>query len=209
VIARQPLGLVLEQEIGPVACEVWRHGGAVRARFEAPQQPKIQEALQDREKIAAALGLAARDLGFDSHAPAIASAGLAFAFVPVAGLPALNRLAPKFEAFGDAFGLERPAVFVYTRETNDPAHHVQARVFAPGVGVGEDPATGSAACAFAAVARAFEQPEDGEHEIVIEQGFAMGRPSLIVLTVRVAGGQLTRTNVGGACVKVGEGVLTL
>jgi trans-2,3-dihydro-3-hydroxyanthranilate isomerase len=209
MIARQPLGLVLEEEIGPVACEVWRHGGAIRARFTAPRQPEILEVLQDREKIAVALGLAPPDLGFDSHVPSLASAGLAFAFVPVASLAVLNRLAPKFEAFGGAFGLERPAVFIYTRETDEPAHHVQARVLVPGLGVSEDPATGSAACAFGAVACAFERPEDGEHEIVIEQGFAMGRPSLIALTLQVTCGQLTRTNVGGACVKVGEGVLTI
>ena len=209
MIARQPLGLVLEQEIGPVACEVWRHGGAVRARFTAPRQPEILEILRDREKIAAALGLATPDLGFDAHAPSIASAGLAVAFVPVAGLPELNRAAPKGETFDEAFGLERPAVFVYTRETDDPAHHVQARVFVPGLGLSEDPATGSAACAFAAVACAFERPDDGEHEIVIEQGFAMGRPSLIGLTLQVACGQLTQTRVGGACVKVGEGALTI
>lgn len=208
-IVHQPLGLVLEEEVGPVACEVSHYQGAIRARFTAPQQPEIFNLLDDRENIAAALGLAAQDVGFDSHAPAIASAGVAFAFVPVAGLPALNRLMPKFEAFDKAFGLQRPAAFVYTRETQDPAHHVQARVFVPAPGMVEDPATGSAACAFAAIACAFERPEDGEHAIVIEQGFAMGRPSLIALTVQVACGQLTRTSVGGACVKVGEGVLTL
>jgi trans-2,3-dihydro-3-hydroxyanthranilate isomerase len=209
MIARQPLGLVLEEEIGLVACEVSRHQGAVRAQFTAPQPPEIVGVLQDREKIAAALGLAAEDIGFDAHAPSIASAGLAFAVIPVAGRPALNRLAPKFEAFGQAFGLERPAVFIYTRETSDPSHHVQARVFVPGLGVSEDPGTGSAACAFAAVACAFERPEDGEHALVIEQGFAMGRPSLIALTVQVLGGELTQTSVGGACVKVGEGFLTI
>jgi trans-2,3-dihydro-3-hydroxyanthranilate isomerase len=209
MIARQPLGLVLEEEIGAVACEVSRRHGAIRARFTAPQQPKMLRFLANREKIAGALGLAAEDLGFDAHAPSIASAGLAFAFIPVAGLAALNRLAPKFEAFREAFGLERPAVFIYTRETSDPAHHVQARVFVPGLGASEDPATGSAACAFAAVACAFERPEDGEHALVIEQGFFMGRPSLIALTVQVLGGELTQTSVGGACVKVGEGFLTI
>ncbi|WP_294539938.1 PhzF family phenazine biosynthesis protein [uncultured Rhodoblastus sp.] len=209
MIARQPLGLVLEEEIGPVACEVWRHNGAIRARFAAPQPPKILGVLAEREKIAAALGLAAEDLGFDAHRPVIASAGLDFAFIPVAGLNVLNRLAPKFEIFGAAFGLDCPAAFVYTRETNDPANHVQARVFAPGMGVGEDPATGSAACAFASVACAFERPEDGEHALVIEQGFAVGRPSLIALTLQVAGGALTQTSVGGACVQVGEGFLTI
>ncbi len=159
--------------------------------------------------MAGALGLATEEIGFDDHRPVIASAGLPFAFVPVTGLAALNRLAPKPGFFREVFGLERPAVFVYTRETANPGHHVQARVFTPGLGVAEDPATGSAACAFAAVATAFEKPEDGEHTIVIEQGFAMGRPSLIALTMKVSGGALTEAAIGGASVIVGEGFLTI
>jgi trans-2,3-dihydro-3-hydroxyanthranilate isomerase len=209
MIARQPLGLVLEEEIGPVACEVLRYQGTIRARFVAPQLPQILRVLGEKEKIAAALGLTVEELGFDAHEATIASAGLAFAFAPVAGLAALNRLAPDFGAFRAAFGLERAAVCVYSRETSDPAHHVQARVFVPGSGVREDPATGSAACAFAAVACAFERPEDGEHTIVIEQGFTMGRPSRIDLTMQISNGQLTQTSVGGACVKLGEGFLTI
>jgi trans-2,3-dihydro-3-hydroxyanthranilate isomerase len=244
MIGRQPLRLVLEEEIGPVECEVSRFRGAVRAHFVAPQLPKIMGALGEPAKIAAALGLAEDRIGFDGHAPVIASAGLPFAFVPVAGLGDLRDLAPKFALFPESFGLERPAVCVYSRETSDPAHHVQARVFVAGlnhlpvsrkrkddsdscshfdvfsgeagsaspenaVGMNEDPATGSAACAFAAVACAFEQPEDGEHVIVIEQGFEIGRPSLIAVTLHVSGGQLTQAGVGGACVKIGEGFLTL
>ena len=80
--------------------------------------------------------------------------------------------------------------FLYTRETRDPAHAVHARMFGAGLGVAEDPATGSAAAAFAGVAMEFEKPEDGEHAIVIEQGFEMGRPSLITLGMRVEGGAL-------------------
>ncbi len=209
MIGGQPLGLALEEEIGPVACEVSFYQGAIRARFIAPQKPRILRPLADKRKIAAALGLSVGDLGFDAHEPVVASAGLAFAFIPVAGGDELNRLTPEFAAFGEAFGLERPACCVYSRETADPAHHVQSRVFVPGFGANEDPATGSAACAFAAVACAYERPEDGEHTIVIEQGFAIGRPSLIALTMQVSGGQLSQASVGGACVRIGEGFLTI
>jgi len=209
MIGGQPVGLALEEEIGPVVCEVSCYQGTIRARLIAPQMPKILLALADKGKIAAALGLSVEDLGFDAHEPVVASAGLAFAFIPVSDLAALNRLIPKFELFREAFGLERPAVCIYSRETSDPAHHVQARVFVPGLGGSDDPATGSAACAFAAVASAFERPEDGEHTIVIEQGFAIGRPSLIALTMLVSRGELSQASVGGACVRVGEGFLTI
>ncbi|MGO9942690.1 MAG: PhzF family phenazine biosynthesis protein, partial [Rhodoblastus sp.] len=63
--------------------------------------------------------------------------------------------------------------------------------------------------AFAAVACACERPEDGEHAIVIEQGFAIGRPSLIALTMQVSGGELSQAAVGGACARIGEGFLTI
>jgi trans-2,3-dihydro-3-hydroxyanthranilate isomerase len=105
--------------------------------------------------------------------------------------------------------MERPALSLYTRETSDTANHVQARVFIPGLGGVEDPATGSAAAAFAAIAQRFEQPEDGEHTITIEQGFAIERPSLIALTLHIAQGALTQVGVGGASVIVGEGFLDL
>ncbi|WP_374545573.1 PhzF family phenazine biosynthesis protein [Rhodoblastus sp.] len=207
MIGRQPLRLVLEEPVGPVVCEVVRVQGALRASFVAPNAPQLLGEIPDRAGIAAAFGLSEAEIGFDGHAPVVASAGLPFAFVPVASAAALDAIAPDFSRFGAAFPLERPAVFLYTRETVDPAHHVHVRVFVPGLGAHEDPATGSAACAFAAVAARFERPEDGEHTIVIEQGFAMGRPSQIALTMRIASGALVETSVGGACVRIGEGVL--
>jgi trans-2,3-dihydro-3-hydroxyanthranilate isomerase len=209
MIGRQPLRLVLEEQAGAIVCEVSRNKGVLRASFLAPQTPQLLGAAGDPAGIAAALGLNEDEIGFDGHQPVIASAGLPFAFVPVRSLEALNRVRPDYAAFAGAFSLERPAAFVYTRETADPAHHVQARVFVPGLGAHEDPATGSAACAFAAVALHFEQPEDGEHVIVIEQGFAVARPSHIDLTLQVVDGRLAQTSVGGASVIVGEGTLTL
>ena len=185
------------------------HGMCLRGSFAPPQPPALGGVLSDRVEIAAALGLGEGEVGFDNHQPAIASAGLPFAFAPVNGLSALNRLIPDFSRFSAAFGREAAGVFVYARETADPAHHVQARVFVPALGAREDPATGSAAAAFAAVAAHFEQPENGEHEIVIEQGFAIGRPSHIGLTLRIAGGVLVETRIGGACVRIGEGALTI
>jgi trans-2,3-dihydro-3-hydroxyanthranilate isomerase len=208
MIGRQPLQIVLEEQAGAVVCEVSRFRNLLRGSFVPPQPPAISGVLPDRAEIAAALGLGEAVIGFDAHEPAVASAGLPFAFVPVNSLSALNEIKPDFSRFPTAFRLERPGVFVYARETSDPAHHVQARVFAPGLGVSEDPATGSAAAAFAAVAVHFERPENGEHEIVIEQGFSIGRPSHIGLTLRIADGVLAETRVSGACVKVGDGVLS-
>ena len=75
--------------------------------------------------------------------------------------------------------------------------------------IGEDPATGSAAAAFAGVLMAFEQPGDGERLVRIGQGYEMGRPSLIELRLTVAGGALDFAEIGGAAVVVAEGTLFL
>ncbi len=116
------------------------------------------------------------DIGFDAHQPVIASAGLPFAFIPVASRAVLNRAQLDLAALTAALPMERPAACLYTRETEDLANHVQARVFVSGLGAHEDPATGSAAAAFAAVAAKFEHPEDGDHTLQIEQGVRDGTP---------------------------------
>ena len=102
-----------------------------------------------------------------------------------------------------------PAVFLYGPETAEPGAHYHARMFAGGWGVAEDPATGSAVAAFAAVVMAFDKPADGEHMLVIEQGFEMGRPSLISLGLEVEGGALKGATIGGSAVIVSEGKLRL
>jgi trans-2,3-dihydro-3-hydroxyanthranilate isomerase len=75
--------------------------------------------------------------------------------------------------------------------------------------VTEDPATGSAAAAFAGVVHAFDRPGGGEHTHTIEQGFEMGRPSLIALGLTIEAGALTAATIGGPVVIVSSGLLEL
>ena len=82
-------------------------------------------------------------------------------------------------------------------------------MFGADLGVTEDPATGSAAAAFAGVALAHDRPSDGEHVLTIEQGFEMGRPSFIVLGFEVEAGALRSATVGGSAVIVSSGSLDL
>ena len=80
-------------------------------------------------------------------------------------------------------------------------------MFAPEIGIAEDPATGSAAAAFAGVIHRFDSPPDGDHAAIIEQGFEMGRPSLIRLEMTVAGGRLSGVRIGGDAVAIAAGGL--
>jgi trans-2,3-dihydro-3-hydroxyanthranilate isomerase len=128
--------------------------------------------------------------------------------VPLASRAAVTRAKPAGEPFTKAFaGPARGAAFVYCAEPLDRSHAFHARMFAPDFGVREDPATGSAAAAFAGVIMRFDKPADGEHSFVIEQGDAMGRPSRITLSMSVAGRRLTQARIGGEAVIVSEGHL--
>jgi trans-2,3-dihydro-3-hydroxyanthranilate isomerase len=106
-----------------------------------------------------------------------------------------------------AFGGSRAGkVYLYTRDTVHTTSSFHARMFGPGAGVVEDPATGSAAAAFAGVVNAFDQLPAGTHKRNIEQGFEMNRPSLIALSFEVAAkGKLETVRIGGSAVRVSEG----
>ena len=80
-------------------------------------------------------------------------------------------------------------------------------MFAPTMGIPEDPATGAAAAAFAGVVIKFDAPPDGVHSGIIEQGYEMGRPSDIFQELELEAGKLTKVRIGGHAVRVMEGEL--
>jgi trans-2,3-dihydro-3-hydroxyanthranilate isomerase len=80
-------------------------------------------------------------------------------------------------------------------------------MFAPELGVTEDPATGSAAAAFAGYLVAHEPGRTGTHKWVVEQGFEMGRPSILHVEADTSEGKVTAVRVGGTAVKMSEGTL--
>ncbi|MCA0319730.1 MAG: PhzF family phenazine biosynthesis protein [Proteobacteria bacterium] len=204
---------VLGEKAGPVPCHVVRHAdGRFDATFEAPRRPAVIGPAPDPAQLAGILGLTPEDIGFDGHRPSRYGAPVSFCYVPVKTRAAMDAIrvdtrwcAETFAAIGE----NHPAIFAYTRQTVDPAARFHARMFAPGLGVAEDPATGSAAAAFAGVLAEFDRPADGVHAAVIEQGFAMGRPSRIALGLTVAGRAVTRVTIGGGAVMVAEGRLHL
>ena len=194
--------LVLEERIGPVRCTVEAvSAGRGSARFAVPQLPAEAGSAPDDAAVAAGLALAPSDM---EGRPARWSAGNPFTFVPIRSLAAMARCRPDPVKFDAAFGASG-AAYVFCKEAAEPGHHFHARMFAPGLGIAEDPATGSAAAAFAGLIAS--QLADGEHAIAIEQGYEMGRPSLIRLMAAVSGGRLLSAAIGGDAVVVTEGTI--
>jgi trans-2,3-dihydro-3-hydroxyanthranilate isomerase len=201
----------LEEKVGIVPCVVAVEAeGRGYARFRVPRLPEIWGEGRDPAGAARALGLEAGEIGFERHLPSRHSAGVRFDFVPVASLDALARARPSGDAFRQVFGDSgRPAAYVYTRQTVSEGLRFRARMFAPSFGIAEDPATGAAAAAFAGALMQFEPLGAGEHALVIEQGYEMGRPSDIDLQLVIRDGALAAAEIGGRAVVVSEGTLSL
>jgi trans-2,3-dihydro-3-hydroxyanthranilate isomerase len=200
---------VLEEKVGLVPCRVTPAGSDKgRATFEIPRLPAKEADSPDIAAMAAALGLSPADMGLEGFAAARWSAGNPFTFVPVRGLDAIKRCRIDLARFDQALGSGgHAAAFVFCRETADTGNAFHARMFAPVMGVHEDPATGSAVAAFSGYLAARGGYQDGEHRVGVEQGYEMGRPSVMELTLKIGGGKLTGASIGGSAVVVTEGTI--
>jgi trans-2,3-dihydro-3-hydroxyanthranilate isomerase len=195
----------LEEKVGIVSCVVEvlgeEHG---RARFRLPRLPEIWGEGLDTARAAWALGLDPNEIGFDRHMPSRHSAGVPYDLVPVASLDALARAQASSESFDAVFGdSPHPSAYVYAREGDG----FRTRMFFRAPNLTEDPATGSAAAAFAGALMQFEPLGDGEHDIPIRQGVEMGRPSDIALQLSIRSGALVSAEIGGEAVVVSRGEL--
>jgi trans-2,3-dihydro-3-hydroxyanthranilate isomerase len=199
---------IVGEKIGPVPCEVrLRDADSGEAMFTLPKLPEKAGDLPDKASMATGLGLNESDIGGDL-AGGQWSAGVAFMCVPIKSLSAIAKARPQPGRFDDAFARGGPAkAFLFCRETAESGHDFHARMFAPAMGIPEDPATGSAAAAFAGLLAAQAGFGDGTHRIGIEQGYEMGRQSLIDLTLTMAGGRLAKGAIGGGAVVVTEGTI--
>lgn len=202
--------VVLAEEIGVVRCGVVvSPGRAGRAVFDLPKLPEEKPFHGDSGLAASALGLTRQDIGFENHVCSVYSAGNPFVFLPLRDRAAMAAIKLDPSLWAGAFGDPGTSVYVYTRDCAHQDGDFHARMFAPGMGISEDPATGSAAAAFAGVVMRFDGAPDGEKQLVIEQGYEMGRPSRIELELTVEKGQLAGARIGGSAVIVGRGELML
>ncbi len=209
--ARRDAIIVLEEEVGPVRVGVrMRPGEAPFAAFDVPKLPRDGGAPAPEDQIAAALGLAPSEIGFENHVPSRFTAGIAFTFVPVRDLETIGRARIVAQHWAAGFrGDSLGAAYLYCRQTVHTHSHFHARMFAPGLGLPEDPATGAAAAAFAGVLHRFDAPTSGAHSCLIEQGYEMSRPSSITLEVEIAGGEMRNVRIGGHAVHVMKGELAV
>jgi trans-2,3-dihydro-3-hydroxyanthranilate isomerase len=177
-------------------------------------QPKPEflgpiEETEDLYKVASALGLSKHVIADTKWPIEVVSTGLPVMIVPVRTLTAVRSIRPDATAIADLcrrFGAN--GLMVFTTVTVEPSATVHTRMFAPSIGILEDPATGSASGALGAYL-----VQNGVvdvlpvTEIIAEQGFEIDRPSSIFIQVESDDDIIQSVKVGGQCVKVIEGTL--
>jgi trans-2,3-dihydro-3-hydroxyanthranilate isomerase len=198
-----PTRVVLDLDVGPtpVTVETGDHD-----RYWMTQQPPTVGPAVDRERAATALDLAPGRLD-DGHEPRVLSTGVPTLVVPADSLEAVRAASVDPTAAADlAASHEVEAVLVFAPETVEPGTDLHVRVFAPVIGVHEDPATGSAnGCLAAYLAReAYFGTRSVER--TVEQGYELDRPSLLRLRADATGDDTT-VSVGGRVLGVSAGEL--
>jgi trans-2,3-dihydro-3-hydroxyanthranilate isomerase len=203
--------IVFEEIAGPVPVTIRRKNG--RAEFcqlTAAKLPVTGSQPPGRERLAAALSLPVDTLSSGAFAPEIVSCGVPFLFVPLVDRAAVARAKVRTDVWDEVFrGGGTSEVFVFSRDGERPGSHIHARMFAPGIGIAEDPATGGAAVALAGYLAARSEQREGTLRWVIEQGFEMGRPSILEAEADKTNGSVVATRVGGASVIMTEGTMVL
>jgi trans-2,3-dihydro-3-hydroxyanthranilate isomerase len=205
VIPRETRDIVLEEGVGPVPVRIDRDGARItRCTLSAAQMPEQGPPAPGRDALASMLALETRDVLDGAECW---SCGLPFLVVPVNGLGALARCAPETAAVNRTLGS-------YVTKGVYPVAHEAAEVwrvrsFVPHREVAEDPATGSAAAAFAGWLAARAPASDGTLRYRLNQGIEMGRPSELALEFDRTQGRVSAVRVGGASVMVTEGSIRL
>ena len=203
-LVEEPLStMTVNLEAGPVDVNFTYRHGDVDAVWVSHMRPEFGSAVE-RDRIASVLGLALSDVD-DTSPVREASAGLPFVMVPLRSLAAVRRACVVPEEYASLVRTSKSrAVYVFSTETYNPDNDFNVRMFADYYGIAEDPATGSGAFCLAAYALQHLRTESPSLDLRIEQGYEMGRPSILFARARREGDH-SRVSVGGRVVMVAHG----
>ena len=203
--------IIFEENVGPVPVVIRdAHAGGGWAQLSAAKMPELGPPLPSRGVFARMLGLETNDVLATSEKPQAVSCGLPFCIVPLASVDAVSRAHVKVDRWEETLANAWASmIWVYAADPEGGDHHYRARMFAPGINVPEDPATGSAAVTFAGYLAARARTRTGTLKWTIDQGGEMLRPSRLEIEADKVDGAVTALRVGGAAVLVAEGTMAL
>ncbi len=199
--------IVLEELVGPVPVTIRsKNGVPVFAQLTAAKLPEFNDAVPSAEILAEMLTLKREEIADGKYPIRYVSVGFPFLNIPVKDRETIGRIRINLPVMER---LKLKEVFVFTDEPEREDFHFRARMFAPLIGITEDPATGSAAASFAGYLASKDERKNGTLKWNIEQGFEMGRPSLLYIEADKKDVAITAVRVGGNAVMVTEGLIDL
>jgi len=201
--------LVLEENVGPVPVEIrFESGQPVFARFTTAMLPEHRPSPWRADDLARMVGLDAEEVCPDGMPAEQVSCGLPYHIVPVVSAAAVGRafldLTEWRRMLEDAWAHH---VYLVSLDAEGEGVDVRVRMFAPGSGVLEDPATGSAAAALGGYLSELQGGDEAKLSWTVEQGLEVGRPSLLYVEADREGGATTAVRVGGGAVFVSIGAM--
>ena len=201
----------LEEVVGTIPVRIeWRKGGAGFIEMRQPR-PTFGPRVEDVRAVAEMLSIDPEEIAATNLPLEVVSCGVPFLYVPVKSLRAVQEIKFRVDVWESRLKtIVPPEVFVFTRETEFAGSTVHSRMFAPGMGISEDPATGGASGPLGCyLVRYGVVGCDGWADITSEQGIEMGRPSFIKIRIAREGDEITDVRVGGECRFMGEGYLEI
>ena len=200
--------IVFEEGVGPITVTIHAdENGNPSAVWMRQPIPQFLDTYEDRSDLAEMLSLTTADIRDDIPAQVISS-GLPFLFIVLDSLDAIKRIRFRADKWAEHLaGTNAENVFVTTLETVNEDSTAHSRMFAPALGISEDPATGSASGPLGAYLLRYSLVHGSD--MVSEQGFEMGRPSFIRIHVEASGVSFSVVSVGGECAYVGYGTLVI
>lgn len=202
--------VVFEEGVGLVPVLIRVSGGKpVFTQLTTAMRPEVGPPAPGRSILADILSLEPGDIMGGMLSPQAVSCGLPFLIVPLRDRDAVRRAKVRLDHWESSLRMYwAPEIMVFSRDPELDGSDIRARVFAPGLTVPEDPATGSAAAALGGYLAARDTSSTATLRYVVEQGFEMGRPSILEIEVEKSDGNITSVRVGGEAVMVSEGELS-
>ena len=210
--------IVFEEGVGPVPVLIRsKNGKPYFCQLSAAKMPERGPDSYDINTLASILSVSPDDINTAGpYSIEGVSAGIPFTFVPMRNLAALGRARLNFALWEkEMTNSWAPEIYLFVEKEESVATSgvtngdavLQVRMFAPSLGVPEDPATGGAAAAFGGYLAWRSQRKDGTLRYTLHQGVEMGRPSKLLVETDVAAGEVRAVRVGGASVLVSSGML--
>jgi trans-2,3-dihydro-3-hydroxyanthranilate isomerase len=200
--------VVFEEGVGPVPVSIaWKEGAPGFIEMRQPL-PKFGPGFEDAKTVAEMLSLESRDILETNLPMEVVSCGVPFLFVPINNLDAMGRIRFRPDVCEQVLSGLAPGsgAFVFTKGGQFPGSDVHGRMFAPGLGVNEDPATGSACGPLGCyLVRHRVMISESELRCVVEQGVEMGRPSFLHVAITHVSREISAVKVGGTCHYMGAG----